>query len=317
MPLEDTTTRYDLCEERDRLDDQLDELVKQSLDLEDQFDELQGRFATLEDDEGDEAAKREYGRLIREQERLEEKIVQGSKQYNGLLWAIDRYGAGGSERVVTDGGAREDADDTDTDAGEDGGKQELYDKMTSTDNAGEGSPTGATASGADQQPQAAASGGQSADDPTQSADSTTASADQQATQPAGAAATNDITIVLGAHTAGERAQVTDKRSDVQAEKSQSVVGGGQAAGTAEGASSVFYCAAGLVDAPFIEPGWDFEQKCKAVREVHPGLMAWMQARIDEVSSPSENLGNGFQQRVSRVRNNREKRNETSPPDTTT
>jgi hypothetical protein len=80
---------------------------------------------------------------------------------------------------------------------------------------------------------------------------------------------------------------------------------------------VFYCAAGLVDAPFIERGAGFEEKCEAVREVHPGLMVWMESRIDDVNTPSEELGNGWGDRLRRARNNQPDNSETSPPATST
>jgi hypothetical protein len=172
-----------------------------------------------------------------------------------------------------------------------------------------------TVTAPDQRPQTAPSTDQPSSGPAQSADSSAASADQQTTQPTETTVTNDVTITLGGLTAGEQARVTDRAGDAQAERSRTVVGGGRQGGSVEGASRVFYCSAGLVDAPFIKRGAGFEEKCEAVREVHPGLMVWMESRIDEVNTPSENLGREWDERLSDARNNRQSNKGTSPPDT--
>ncbi|WP_273835121.1 hypothetical protein [Halococcus sp. PRR34] len=304
MPLDNTTKRYDLREERDRLDEKLDELAAQSVELEERFADLQGRAAASDDEEPDDALQRELGQLMQDRESHQGEIGRANRQYNGVLWALDRYG---SDQVMTDGGEAE--DDVDED------KQEIYDEMT--DDVDEESPTdGAGADAPDQRPQEGSSGAQSANGPTQSADSATASADQQVVQggqPATTGTSEDVTITLGGLTAGEHARVTDRAGDAQAEKSQTVVGAGQQGGSVEGASRVFYCAAGLVDAPFFERGADFESKCEAVREVHPGLMIWIESRIDDVNTPSEDLGNGWGRRLDRARNSHTSDKATSPP----
>jgi hypothetical protein len=328
MPLDNTTTRYDLREERDRLDGELDDLAAQSVEHEERFADLQGRAATDDGDssDGNDEFQRELGQLMEDREELQEKIGRINRQYNGVVWALNRYGSTDHGEVATDGGenapgtpdssAENAAPDDDASTND----EELYEQMTADDD-----DERPTVTAPDQRPQTAASTDHSGSGPAQSADSPTADEDTAPTQPdsrtagsgSGAAGTGEVTITLGGLTAGEHARVTDRAGDAQAEKSRTVVGGGRQGGSVEGASRVFYCAAGLVDAPFVDRGAGFEEKCEAVREVHPGLMVWMESRIDDVNTPSEELGNGWGDRLRRARNNQPDNSETSPPATST
>lgn len=99
----------------------------------------------------------------------------------------------------------------------------------------------------------------------------------------------DTAIEVGGLNKGEQARVYD-RADADAE---TVVGAGET-GT-QGAKSVYRCAAGLVDAPFLPAeATDFEARVQVVREDLPvELCAWLERRVTDLTTVGEGNSETF------------------------
>lgn len=108
----------------------------------------------------------------------------------------------------------------------------------------------------------------------------------------------DAEITLGALTTGEYARVSDYTTDAANEQ----VGGPT---SVEGASQIFFVAAGLVDAPFVDDSAGFEDRCAAVRGLPPQITRWLESQVDELTTPDVDLGNGFEARVAERRSDDE------------
>ncbi|WP_135851298.1 hypothetical protein [Halorussus salinus] len=102
----------------------------------------------------------------------------------------------------------------------------------------------------------------------------------------------DATVRVGGLTTGERGRVLDR---VQAAQRQQV-GFDPGDGAPEGLATPFWCAAGLEDAPFLD-GHDFEAKVWAVRDLPPQFTAWLEHRIDDLTTLDHDAGNSFAERV--------------------
>lgn len=100
-------------------------------------------------------------------------------------------------------------------------------------------------------------------------------------------------VTLGALTTGEYARVTDRLDAARQER----VGFGPDGGAMEGAGRVFFAAAGLVDAPFVDADADFEAKAQAVNDLPPQFTRWLEARVDDLTTPDVDVGNGFEARL--------------------
>jgi len=92
-------------------------------------------------------------------------------------------------------------------------------------------------------------------------------------------------ITLGALNAGEFADVTDSLSDLQDGQTPK-----------NGAGQIVFAAKGIVNAPFIDEDMTEEQKIAAVAQLAPQFHEWIQARVDDLSTPDVS-GNGFEQRL--------------------
>jgi hypothetical protein len=100
------------------------------------------------------------------------------------------------------------------------------------------------------------------------------------------------TVVLGGLTTGERGRVLDRVQAAQRQK----VGVQQDEAAAEGLALPFWCAAGIEEAPFVD-GHDFDAKVAAVRDLPPQFTAWLEHRIDELTTLDHDAGNSFEERV--------------------
>jgi len=103
---------------------------------------------------------------------------------------------------------------------------------------------------------------------------------------------DDSTVVLGGLTTGERGRVLDRVQDAQRQK----VGFQQDDAAAEGLAVPFWCAAGVEEAPFLD-SHDYEAKVKAVRDLPPQFTAWLEHRIDDLTTLDHDAGNSFAERV--------------------
>lgn len=100
-------------------------------------------------------------------------------------------------------------------------------------------------------------------------------------------------VVLGGLSTGEYARVTDRLDAARQER----VGYGPDGGSMEGAGRVFFAAAGLVEAPFLDADADFEATARAVNDLPPQFTRWLEARVDDLTTPETDVGNGFEERV--------------------
>lgn len=105
------------------------------------------------------------------------------------------------------------------------------------------------------------------------------------------------TVTLGALTTREFGRVADATRDVREQK----VGFAEGGRNVTGPHRVFHCAAGLVDAPFLDDGADFQTKADAVGGLAPQFAAWLEDAIDDLSTPDVELGNGFSARLDQAR----------------
>lgn len=103
---------------------------------------------------------------------------------------------------------------------------------------------------------------------------------------------DDSTVVLGGLTTGERGRVLDRVQDARHQK----VGFQQGEAAAEGLAVPFWCAAGVEEAPFLD-GTDFDAKVAAVRDLPPQFTAWLEHRIDDLTTLDHDAGNSFAERV--------------------
>jgi hypothetical protein len=102
----------------------------------------------------------------------------------------------------------------------------------------------------------------------------------------------DATVELAGLNKGEQARVHD-RAEAAAE---TVVGVGET-GT-DGAKTIFRCAMGLVDAPFIPEGAGFEQRVPVVREELPvELCRWVEDEVNDLTTVGEGNSQTFAERL--------------------
>lgn len=99
-------------------------------------------------------------------------------------------------------------------------------------------------------------------------------------------------ITLGGLTTGEYAHVADRVEAARQER----VGFGHDDGSVAGVGQVFFVAAGLVDAPFLDDT-GFDAKARAVNQLPPQFTRWLEARVDDLTTPTVDVGNSFEQRV--------------------
>lgn len=102
----------------------------------------------------------------------------------------------------------------------------------------------------------------------------------------------DSTVRIGGLTTGERGRVLDRVKAAQRQQ----VGFEPGEGAPEGLATPFWCAAGLEAAPFLD-GHDFEAKVRAVRDLPPQFTAWLEHRIDDLTTLDHDAGNSFAERV--------------------
>ncbi|MHC3439552.1 hypothetical protein ACYJ1Y_16040 [Natrialbaceae archaeon A-gly3] len=98
-------------------------------------------------------------------------------------------------------------------------------------------------------------------------------------------------VTIGSLTAGEYAEVGDR---LQALKN-SKVGWGQNPDLSNARRNMF-AAACLQEAPFIDEGDGFEAKARAVTQLAPSFIYWLEEKGDELTTPRVE-GNGFRTRV--------------------
>jgi hypothetical protein len=97
-------------------------------------------------------------------------------------------------------------------------------------------------------------------------------------------------VTVGEVLTGDFAEIEDRARDVQRQR----VGRGDDS-SVSGAERVFFVAAGLVDAPFLDDD-SFEAGAQAVSELRPPFTAWLEDRIDDLSTPDVDVGN-FEERL--------------------
>ena len=297
------TRTFDLRDERDRLDDELDDLADRMVELEDEAAELQGEASGLGDDAAEDDRRNlqtEFGRLMEEREELEQDVERIQQQFAGVEWAVSKYGTDDAQDVATDGGVDERARVSETSDEDPRDEQEPDIEEVRREMA---APDDESAGNEPVEPSKPSNTGGRKPRPS---DSPPDGERDEGAKNTGSKTANP-TITLGGLDGGEYARVTDKVGDAQ----QQTMGFGGQGGSVDGASQIFYCAMGLVDAPFIERGAGFEQKVKAVRGVSPSLLGWMQEKIGELTTPSESAGNDFSARLNQAR---ARRNGTSQPE---
>lgn len=101
------------------------------------------------------------------------------------------------------------------------------------------------------------------------------------------------TVRLGGLTTGERGRVLDRVEQARQQK----VGFQQGDAPAEGLATPFWCAAGVEEAPFLDSGDDYEAKVRAIRYLPPQFTAWLEYRIDDLTTLDHETGNSFEERV--------------------
>jgi vacuolar-type H+-ATPase subunit I/STV1 len=101
-------------------------------------------------------------------------------------------------------------------------------------------------------------------------------------------------VTVGEVLTGDFAEIEDRARDVQRQR----VGRGDDS-SVSGAERVFFVAAGLVDAPFLEDD-SFEARAQAVSELRPQFTAWLEDQIDDLSTPDVDVGN-FEDRVEQTK----------------
>jgi len=97
-------------------------------------------------------------------------------------------------------------------------------------------------------------------------------------------------VTVGEVLTGDFAEIEDRARDVQRQR----VSRGDDS-SVSGAERVFFVAAGLVDAPFLEDD-SFESRANAVSELRPPFTAWLEDQIDDLSTPDVDVGN-FEDRL--------------------
>jgi len=99
-------------------------------------------------------------------------------------------------------------------------------------------------------------------------------------------------VTLGDPDTGDMANVTDRSLDAK----RSQIGRGDNPSVV-GVQQVFYVAAGVIDAPFVDKSAGFEDTVRAVRGLKPQFTGWLESRIDDLSEPEVDLGNDYSERV--------------------
>lgn len=89
-------------------------------------------------------------------------------------------------------------------------------------------------------------------------------------------------VTIGALTAGEYGQAKDYVKDSQLEKSGQSV---------DGVSQIVYVAQGVQTAPFLDAATDTDGAVAAVSQLAPALVEFLEAEIDDLTTPS---GNGHE-----------------------
>lgn len=106
---------------------------------------------------------------------------------------------------------------------------------------------------------------------------------------------DEATVTVGGLTAGDRGRVQDRTAAAKAQRVGWSAGGG--GGSTAGLWSIFYVAAGVVDAPFVDGDGGFEAHVRAVREQPPQVVDWLENRVDARTGLEYDLGNSFADRV--------------------
>jgi hypothetical protein len=101
-------------------------------------------------------------------------------------------------------------------------------------------------------------------------------------------------VTVGEVLTGDFAEIEDRARDVQQQR----VGRGDNS-SVSGAERVFFVAAGLVNAPFLDDD-SFEARAQAVSELRPPFTAWLEDQIDDLSTPDVDVGN-FEDRLAETR----------------
>ena len=99
-------------------------------------------------------------------------------------------------------------------------------------------------------------------------------------------------VTLGALNAREYGEIGDRASSAMEQSTTHASG----ISSASGVQRIFFAAGGLADAPFLSDSADFEEKARAVGDVAPQFLYWMEQRVDELTTPDVE-GNGFSQRL--------------------
>lgn len=104
---------------------------------------------------------------------------------------------------------------------------------------------------------------------------------------------DDPSVILGALTTGEMAEVRDRTASAREEAKQF---GGH--GQAEGAASTFFVAAGVQDAPFVDGDASVDALVPVIaNELHPQFTQWLESRVDDLSSVGNVNATPFAERV--------------------
>lgn len=287
MPLKQQT--YDLRDERDRLDDELDALSERAAEC--QLD-LEAAAADGADGGGDDL-NAETVRLQQDLEEIQREAADVQTHLAGLAWAIDEWGndTDAGPDVATDGGKRElsgrarTSETSDEDPREDDPKvQQARRRLEADDAEAVTELDGDDAAHDPRDPPAG--GGETSDNATESAP------DPASTRTDGA-----VTVTLGGLTAGEYARVADLVSAASQQRVGFAQGGGPAR---QGQSRNVFVAAGTVSAPWIESGMDLEAQADAVGDLSPNFVEWLETQINDLTTPPESVGNDFGDRVAQA-----------------
>lgn len=99
----------------------------------------------------------------------------------------------------------------------------------------------------------------------------------------------DAEVVLAPLATGAHAQVLDYSMDLK----QNQVGGPD---SIQGSRRLFFVAAGLEDAPFLDGGEDIEARVGELSGLPNQFTGWLHSEVDDISSPDVE-GNGFAERL--------------------
>lgn len=89
----------------------------------------------------------------------------------------------------------------------------------------------------------------------------------------------DATVTVRGLSAGEYARVEDRTAAMRDQSDQP--------GGLPGSSRNVFAAAGLVDAPFLETGADFDGRVSAVADQSVGVAKWLESKVNDLTSVDE------------------------------